>query len=112
MKDMDENKNSMLTYELKNGDKSDNGTVEVVDQDRLCYLVKNSSKGSTGIRTISKKLLHEFVEYISGHPEANGQTAKDALSGHSDIDKFEYGYNATLVTLANMALKNPTSDHT
>ena len=37
-----------------------------------------------------------FVLYVEEHPNANGNEAKAALSGHSDVDKFEYGYNATL----------------
>lgn len=96
----------MTKYNLQIGDKSDNGVVEILDQDRLCYLVKNTSKGSFGIRIISKALVDEFVEYISNHPGANGAEAKEALSVKSNIDKFEYGYNATLVTLANMVLKH------
>ena len=42
---------------LRIGDMSDNGQVTIVDEDRLCYLVKSVSKGATGLRTISKPLL-------------------------------------------------------
>lgn len=58
----------MMTYTLNNGDKSGKGEVEIIDQDRLCYLVRNCVNGATGYRTISKKLLDEFVEYIQKSP--------------------------------------------
>ena len=89
---------------LRIGDMSDNGQITIVDEDRLCYIVKSESRGALGLRTISKALLNEFVDYVSTHPEANGNEAKDKLSGLSDIDKFEYGYNATLVMMAKMVL--------
>ena len=89
---------------LRIGDMSDNGQITIVDEDRLCYIVKSDSRGAVGLRTISKALLNEFVDYVSTHPEANGNEAKDKLSGLSDIDKFEYGYNATLVMMAKMVL--------
>lgn len=40
---------------LKNGTVSDNGQIEIVDQDKLCYRVASHSKGAYGIRTISKE---------------------------------------------------------
>jgi hypothetical protein len=46
-----------MSYTLNNGDKfeSQNTSIEILDQDRLCYLVKNNSANwATGIRTISK----------------------------------------------------------
>ena len=89
---------------LRIGDMSDNGQITIVDEDRLCYIVKSESRGAVGLRTISKALLNEFVDYVSTHPDANGNEAKDKLSGLSDIDKFEYGYNATLVMMAKMVL--------
>ncbi|MCD8313344.1 MAG: AAA family ATPase [Bacteroidales bacterium] len=89
---------------LKIGDRSENGQVEIVDEDRLCYLVKSISRGAQGLRTISKRLLQEFVDYVSFHPGATPNEARDALSGNSQIDKFEYGYNSTLVVMANMVL--------
>ena len=48
---------------LRIGDMSDNGQITIVDEDRLCYIVKSDSRGSVGLRTISKALLLEFVEY-------------------------------------------------
>ena len=42
------------------GDASADGRVEIIDEDKLCYQVKNISKGAIGIRTISKKLLFKI----------------------------------------------------
>lgn len=86
------------------GDTSDNGQITILDEDRLCYLVKSESKGALGIRTISKKLLEEFVAYFAKYPDATANDARDALSGNSDIDKFEYGYSSTLKVMAQMIL--------
>ena len=94
----------MSDLKLRIGDVSDNGQVTIVDEDRLCYQVKSESKGAVGIRTISKALLKEFVQYFEQHPDTNANQARDALSGASDIDKFEYGYASTLTVLAKMAL--------
>ncbi|MBO4372469.1 MAG: hypothetical protein J5826_06010 [Bacteroidales bacterium] len=94
----------MDTNNLNIGDTSENGQITIVDQDRLCYLVKSVSKGATGIRTISKKLLDEFVDFFSHNPDASSDEARRRLSGSSEIDKFEYGYSATLKTMAQMIL--------
>lgn len=53
---------------LKIGDLSENGQIEILDQDRLCYKVASRSKGAYGIRTISKKLLAEFYRLILKNP--------------------------------------------
>ena len=98
----------MNTYEfLNNGDKSEDEKVEIVDQDRLCYVVRLFSRGSYSLRTISKELLREFIDYFREHPDDKADDARYALSGKSDLDKFEYGYAATLKTMAEMALKQP-----
>lgn len=89
---------------LRIGDVSDNGQVTIVDEDRLCYLVKSDSRGSVGLRTISKNLLDEYIAYFTEHPNANANLARDVLSGKSDIDKFEYGYTSTLTVMAKMAI--------
>ena len=89
---------------LRIGDVSDNGQVTIVDEDRLCYLVKSDSRGSVGLRTISKNLLDEYIAYFTEHPNANANIARDVLSGKSDIDKFEYGYTSTLTVMAKMAI--------
>lgn len=86
------------------GDVSDNGQVTIIDEDRLCYLVKSECRGAKGIRTISKALLREFVEYVEKNPDTTPRDARNALSGTSDIDKYEYGYDSTLVSMAKMSL--------
>ena len=90
---------------LKVGDASENGQVTIIDEDRLCYLVESISRGAVGIRTISKALLKEFIQYLSQHPDSNANQARKALSGTSNIDRFEYGYASTLMVMADMALK-------
>lgn len=91
--------------DLKIGDSSANGNVVVVDEDRLCYLVRNTSKGAQGLRTISKALLGEFVDYISKNQDKSANDAREALCGLTDIDKFEYGYASTLVNMAKMVIE-------
>lgn len=86
------------------GDSSINGQVTIVDEDRLCYIVHSVSKGAEGNRTISKKLLKEFVRYRKSHPNSTSNDIRTALVGHSDIDRFEYGYASTLLILADMAI--------
>ncbi len=97
----------MIQYTLNIGDKS--GAVEIVDQDRLCYQVRSTSKGSQGLRTISKQLLDEFVQYVMEHPDASAADAREALSGKSEVDKYEYGYNSTLLILAKMVVDGAKS---
>ncbi len=95
-----------IEFALQKGDMSNNGQVTIVDEDRLCYIVRSESKGAVGLRTISKALLKEFVEYFRSHPGRSSIDARNALTGQSDIDKFEYGYNSTLSVMANMVLNN------
>jgi hypothetical protein len=90
--------------ELRIGDVSDNGQVTIIDEDRLCYLVKSVSKGAVGLRTISKALLNEFVVYMKQHPEVPANEIRFKISGQSDIDKYEYGYGATIAVMAKMIL--------
>lgn len=58
------------------------------------------------MRTISKALLAEFVQYFKDYPYASSKDARNALSGCSDIDKYEYGYNSTLTVMAKMVIKH------
>ena len=95
-----------LNNRLQIGDVSNNGQVEIVDEDRLCYLVRSISKGATGLRTISKSLLEEYVNYWSEHSDATSESARQALSGTSEIDKYEYGYTSTLSVMAQMVLQS------
>ncbi len=98
----------MNNYKLNIGDKFDNGQsqIEIVDEDRLCYLVKSFSKGAIGIRTVSKSILDEYVDYFIQNPDASANDARYALRGTSNVDKFEYGYTATLRLMALIAIKN------
>lgn len=89
---------------LKIGDLSKNGQITIVDEDRLCYIVQSMSRGAKGLRTISKNLLTEFVDYRKSHPNCSANDARDALSGKTDIDKFEYGYASTLLVMSDMIL--------
>ena len=100
---------------LQVGDVSDNGQVTIVDEDRLCYLVKSESRGAVGLRTISKAILNEYVAYFDENPDATPTDARDFLCGKSDIDRFEYGYTSTLTTMAKMVIaksgQTPVTTH-
>ena len=96
---------------LRIGDTSENGQVTIVDEDRLCYLVKSEFRGASGLRTISKNLLKEFVIFADKHPDATPRDARNALSGMSKIDKYEYGYDSTLLLLAKMILGKVATFH-
>lgn len=96
----------MVDKNLKTGELSENGQVEILDQDRLCYKVASRSKGAYGIRTISKNLLDEFYKLYTEKPDIPANEARDLLCGHSDIDKFEYGYASTLWQMAKMLKAN------
>ena len=90
---------------LNIGDRSENGQVTIVDEDRLCYIVRSKSKGAEGLRTISKRLLKEFFDYRINHLKSSANDVREALCGKTDIDKFEYGYASTLLVLADMIIK-------
>ena len=47
-------------------------------------------------------MLREFIEYFNQHPDASSADARNDLSGKTDIDKFEYGYNGTLTKLSEL----------
>ena len=96
----------MVDKNLKTGELSENGQVEILDQDRLCYKVASRSKGAYGIRTISKNLLDEFYKLYTEKPDIPANEARDLLCGHSDIDRFEYGYASTLWQMAKMLKAN------
>lgn len=100
-----------MRYNLQKGFKSNNGQVEIVDEDKLCFIVRNISKGASGLRTISKALLDEYVEYFESKKNPTSVSAREDLSGTSEIDKFEYGYTSTLFTMAKMVLGEELSDH-
>lgn len=102
----------MEKAKLRIGDYSDNGQITIVDEDKLCYLVRSTSRGASGLRTISKALLKEFVDYVEAHPDASPRDCRDALSGESGIDKYEYGYDSTLLLMAKMVLGMENVNHT
>ncbi len=83
---------------------SDNGQVTIVDEDRLCYVVRSESRGASGLRTIPKAILEEFVNFIKSNPDVAPREAREALSGKSEIDKYEYGYDSTILQMAKMVL--------
>lgn len=99
-------------YKLLIGDYSDNGQIYIVDEDRLCYIVKSTNRGATGLRTISKALLNEFINYLQSHPTALPREARVVLSGNSELDKYEYGYDSTLLMMAKMVLGMENVNHT
>ena len=90
--------------EFEIGDKSTDGVIEILAKDSLCYQVRSVSRGATGVRTISRRLLDEWVLALESNPDKSGGEIRDLLSGRSEIDKFEYGYFATLQKMASMAL--------
>ena len=93
-----------MEFNLTIGDKASDSSLIVLDEDRLCYSVRSISKGVSGIRTISKALLSEWVDAYKQSPEASAQVVREQLVGKSDIDRFEYGYASTLAKMAKMVL--------
>lgn len=83
---------------------SDNGQVEIKAIDTYCYVIANKHNKSYGIRTVSKAIVEQFVDYFTQHPKATATEAKEALKDKTDDDNFEYGYNATFATMAKMIL--------
>ena len=92
------------TLTLKIGDKVEDDSLVILDEDRLCYSVRSVSNGGVGVRTISKALLSEWVEAYRKTPNAPSQTVREQLVGKSEIDRFEYGYAGTLAKMAKMIL--------
>jgi len=89
---------------LQIGDQSNDGSLIVNDEDRLCYQILWLSRGTRSVRTISKALLNEWVRAYAITPDAKAQDVREQLVGHSDVDRFEYGYAATLAMMAKMTL--------
>ncbi len=95
---------SVMHYTLRKGLKSVNGQIEILDSDSLCYLVKNTNKGVTEVRTISKSLLDEYINFFENNPSISAEDARKALSDKINIYNVEYDYSSTLTTLAKMVL--------
>lgn len=93
-----------MRNEFEIGDKSIDGVIEILAKDSLCYQVRSVSRGATGVRTISRRLLDEWVLALEANPDKSGGEIRELLSGRSAIDKFEYGYFATLQKMASMVL--------
>lgn len=89
---------------LRIGDSVGDRSLIVHDEDRLCYQVKWLARGTYGVRTISKDLLNEWVRAYAQNPGAKAQDVRIQIVGCSDIDRFEYGYAATLAMMAKMIL--------
>ncbi len=85
------------------GDKNDK--IEIIDADRLCYRVLSRNKGAEGVRTISKDIVSEFIASLRENPNQNAVELREKLTGTSQIDKFEYGYNSTIYALARIYLE-------
>ena len=90
--------------EFEIGDKSTDGVIEILAKDSLCYQVRSVSRGASGVRTISRRLLGEWVSALKENPGKSGAELRKLLSGNSEVDKFEYGYFATLHKMAAMIL--------
>lgn len=89
---------------LRIGDTVDDRSLIVRDEDRLCYQVEWFARGTYSIRTISKDLLNEWVRAYAQNPDARAQDVRVQIVGCSDIDRYEYGYAATLAMMAKMIL--------
>ena len=97
---------NIVPINLAIGDVSENGQITILDEDKLSYLVESHSRGAVGIRTISKNLLREYINYLLLNPNATPDEIRVTLSGKSEIDKFEYGYTSTLTAMAKMSIAN------
>ena len=86
------------------GDATVDKSLIIHDEDRLCYQVKWLARGTYSLRTISKDLLAEWVRAYTETPDARSQDVRVRIVGQSDIDRFEYGYAATLAVMAKMIL--------
>lgn len=97
--------------ELIIGDKTQDGSVLILDEDRLCYSVKSVSNGAIGVRTISKKLLDEWVDEYRKNPNEPVAAIRKKLVGKSNVDRYEYGYSSTLAKMAKMILGQEPKVH-
>ena len=96
---------------LQIGDRTRDDSLIIHDEDRLCYQVRWFARGNYSIRTISKELLNEWVRAYAETPDERAQDVRERIVGQSDIDRFEYGYAATLAVMAKMVLGRITVTH-
>ena len=54
--------------EFEIGDKSTDGVIEILAKDSLCYQVRSVSRGASGVRTISRRLLRPVGKPPSSSP--------------------------------------------
>ena len=97
-----EKKDTMFTLHI--GDRAKDNSLIIHDEDRLCYQVLWLARGTRSVRTISKALLNEWVRAYAKNPDRTAQETRLDLVGKTDTDRFEYGYAATLATMAKMIL--------
>ena len=71
--------------ELKIGMATEDGSIRILDEDRLCYKVLSRSKNAEGVRTISKDLLAEWVPCVEKNPTKN-------FDDREGTDHVEYRY--------------------
>lgn len=89
------------------GMKSEDGkdTITLIDSDKYCYQVLSKSKGATGIRTIPKVIVKEWIDFLkSSGSTISSEKVREELKGKTIVDRYEYGYAATIQKLALMAL--------
>ena len=60
-----------MNMELHIGDKTQDDSLIILDEDRLCYSVKSVSNGGVGVRTISRALLREWIAAYKETPNAS-----------------------------------------
>ena len=83
------------------------GTLTILDEDRLCLKVLSESGKARGVRTISKSLIVEFIDYIKQNKDkTKPDDIRNALSGTTDTDAYEYGYASSIHALAVFSLEN------
>jgi len=97
------------TLGLKIGMRSEyspQGVVTILDDDVYSYqvLCECDAKAAKGIRTIAKGIVREWIQALSADMTLTADDIRAALSGKSDIDKFEYGNAAPIHRMARMAL--------
>lgn len=93
---------------LKIGDQFVDGSLIVRDEDRLCYKVLSLTKGCTGICTISKALLEEWVSATREHPDYALNQLRSLLNGKTEIGDIQQHqeYAAIYKKMADMMLGN------
>ncbi|MCQ2277034.1 MAG: hypothetical protein MJZ87_08845 [Bacteroidales bacterium] len=96
-----------MEFKLKIGDiiKEGKSTIVILDEASFCYKIKAERNGASGNRLISKSILEEFVKYVKLNPNCSSRDARDYLSGRSENDKYEYGYDSTYCILAKEVIR-------